>query len=269
MATTGTPVVFVHGLWLHHTSWDPWVQLFRDAGYAPLAPPWPGEPETVEEARANPENMAGFGVGEVADFYAAVIRAMGTRPVVIGHSFGGLIVQNLLGRGLASAAVAIDAAPVKGALPLPFSSLRVASVALRNPANNHKRTVALTLDQFRYGFTNTRGAEESAELFERCTMPSPGRPLFQAAFANANPNAATKVDTRNATRGPLLLTAGGKDHTAPPAIARANYRQYRKSPAVTELRTFPDQDHSLVINGDWRDVAGTALEWLRTVGCGP
>src|SRR5256885_2731304 len=173
MATTGTPVVFVHGLWLHHTSWDPWVQMFRDAGYAPVAPPWPGEPATVEESRAHPETMAGYGVTEIAEFYAGVIEAMDAKPVVVGHSFGGLIAQNLLARGLASAGVAIDAAPIKGVLPLPFSSLRVASIALRNPANR-TRTVALTLDQFRYGFTNTRPAGESAELFDRCTIPSPG-----------------------------------------------------------------------------------------------
>jgi pimeloyl-ACP methyl ester carboxylesterase len=264
---TETPVVFVHGLWLHHTSWSNWLQMFRDAGYAPVAPPWPGEPATVEEARANPEPMAGYGVTEIADFYTGVIQAMGTKPIVVGHSFGGVIAQNLLARGLASAGVAIDAAPIKGVLPLPFSSFRVASIALRNPANR-KRTVALTLDQFRYGFTNTRSAEESAELFERCTMPSPGRPLFQAAFANANPNAATKVDTRRADRGPLLLTGGGKDHTVAPPITRATYRQYRRSPAVTELQMFPDRDHSLVINRDWRDVAGTVLEWLKKVGAG-
>jgi pimeloyl-ACP methyl ester carboxylesterase len=261
MEPTGTPVVFVHGLWLHHTSWDHWLALFRERGYAPVAPPWPGEPETIADSRAHPEPMAGYGLTEIADHYAAVINGLGTKPIVIGHSFGGLLAQMLLARGLATAAVAIDAAPTKGVLPLPLSSLRVASVALRNPANR-KRTVALTPDQFRYGFTNTRTAEESTELFERCAMPSPGRPLFQAAFANVNPNAASKVDTHRADRGPLLLTEGGRDHTVAPAITRATYKLYRRSPAVTELKAFPDRDHSLVINSDWRDVADTVLAWL-------
>ena len=261
MEPAGTPVVFVHGLWLHYTSWDNWVDLFRSTGYEPLAPPWPGEPATVAESRTDPAPMAGHGVGEVADHYAGIAKALATRPVVVGHSFGGLIAQILLDRGLAAAAVAIDAAPIKGVLPLPFSSLKVASIALRNPANR-TRTVALTPDQFRYGFTNTRTAGESAELYERYTMPSPARPLFQAAFANVNPNAATKVDTRNSARGPLLLTSGGQDHTVASAIPRAVYRLYRHANAVTELKDFPNRDHSLVLNGDWREVADAVLEWL-------
>lgn len=262
MESTGTPVVFVHGLWLHHTSWTTWVELFRDAGYAPVAPPWPGERETIEETRAKASAMGGYGVTEVSDHYAKIIGKLDTKPIVIGHSFGGLIAQVLLGRGLAAAAVAIDPAPIKGVLPLPISSLRVASIALRKPANL-RGTVALTPDQFRYGFTNTRTAEESAELFERCAIPSPGRPLFQAAFANFNPRAATKVDTGNATRGPLLITEGGQDHTVAPPISRATYKLYRKSPAVTELKAFPDRDHSLAINSDWREIADTVLTWLK------
>jgi pimeloyl-ACP methyl ester carboxylesterase len=262
MDNTGAPVVFVHGLWLHHTSWSNWVELYRGAGYAPVAPPWPGEPDTVEESRANPVSMGGYGVGEVVDHYAKVIAGLDAKPIVIGHSFGGVIAQILLAQGVASAAVAIDAAPIKGVLPLPVSSLRVASLALRNPANR-RGTVALTPEQFRYGFTNTRSAEESAELYERCVMPSPGRPLFQAAFANFNPNAATKVDVRNATRGPLLLTAGGRDHTVPLVTTRATYKLYRNSPAVTELKLFPDRDHSLAVNSDWREVADATLTWLK------
>ncbi len=262
MDNTGTAVVFVHGLWLHHTSWSNWVELYRGAGYAPVAPPWPGEPDTVEESRANPAAMGGYGVGEVADHYAKVIAGLDGKPVVIGHSFGGVIAQILLARGLASAAVAIDAAPIKGVLALPASSLRVASLALRSPGNR-RGTVALTPEQFKYGFTNTRSAEESAELYQRCVTPSPGRPLFQAAFANFNPGAATKVDVGNATRGPLLLTGGGKDHTVPLAVSRATYKLYRNSPAVTELKLFPDRDHSLAINSDWREVADATLTWLK------
>jgi len=260
-----TPIVFVHGLWLHHTSWGAWVDLFREQGYDPVAPGWPGEPETVEESRAEPQTMAGYGVSEVADHYAGVIAGLPAKPIVIGHSFGGLIVQNLLGRDLAAAAVAIDPAPIKGVLPLPFSSLRVASVALRNPANR-KGTVALTPAQWRYGFTNTRTEAESQELYEKCAMPSPGRPLFQAATANFTPKAATTVDTHNATRGPLLITEGGHDHTVAPPISRATYKLYRKSPATTELKVFPDRDHSLALNSDWREVSDAVLGWLREKG---
>ncbi|MDQ7906400.1 alpha/beta hydrolase [Phytohabitans sp. ZYX-F-186] len=260
-----TPVVFVHGLWLHHTSWQPWVDLFRESGFDPVAPPWPGEPDTVEQARADPAPMGGFGVGEVVDHYAALIGGLDGKPVVVGHSFGGLIAQVLLGRGLAAAGVAIDPAPIKGVLPLPVSSLRVASIALRNPANR-KGTVALTPEQWRYGFTNTRTEAEATELYERCAMPSPGRPLFQAAFANVNPAAATKVDLLKPDRGPLLITAGGQDHTVAESISRYTAKLHRRSPAVTSVKAFPDRDHSLTINSDWREVADYVLAWLKEQG---
>ena len=257
-----TPIVFVPGLWLHAESWSSWVELFGQAGYEPLAPEWPGIAPTIAEARAHPESMAGIGVTEVADHYAGILRSLSAKPIVVGHSFGGLIVQNLLGRGLAAAAVAIDAAPIQGVLPLPFSALRVASVALKNPANRH-RAVSLTREQFRYGFASAVSEAEATDLYERWTIPAPGRPLFQAAFANFNPHAATKVDTANATRGPLLLIAGEKDHTVPPVITRATLKQYRKSPAVTELKEFPARGHSLTIDSGWREVADTTLAWLR------
>ena len=262
MATTGTPVVFVHGLWLHSTSWQPWVELFREAGYDPIAPGWPGVPDTVDEARAVPERYGKHGVEDVTNHFAAIIAGLDAPPIVVGHSFGGVIAQRLLGRELATAAVAIDPAQIKGVLPVPLSALKVASVALRNPANR-RRAVALTPDQFRYGFGNAVPAAESTELYEKWAIPSPGRPLFEAAFANFNPNAATKVDVANPNRGPLLLTSGGQDHTVPPAVVQATHKLYRKSPAVTDLVSFPDRGHSLPIDHGWREVAQTALDWLR------
>jgi pimeloyl-ACP methyl ester carboxylesterase len=197
MATDGTPVVFVHGLWLHADSWGAWVERFRAEGYAPVAPGWPGDADTIEETRNHPERVAGHGVDDVVEHYARVIRALDVKPIVIGHSFGGLVVQRLLGDDLAAAAVAIDPAPIKGVLILPISSLRVASVALLNPANK-KRAIALTAKQFRYGFGNAISAAESAELHERWTIPSPGRPLFEAAAANFSPRSPAKVNTDNA-----------------------------------------------------------------------
>src|SRR6266581_9648180 len=215
----GSPVVFVHGLWLHADSWGPWADLFREAGYEPFAPGWPGAADTVEEARRQPERAAGKGIDDVVGHYAQIISGLDARPVVVGHSFGGLIVQRLLGQNLAAAAVAIDAAPIKGVVYLPPSALRVASIALRNPANR-KRAVALTAQQFRYGFGNALAEAESNELYERWTIPSPGKPLFEAAIANLAPHSPAKVNTANATRGPLLITAGGKDHTVPAAISK-------------------------------------------------
>ena len=258
----GTPVVFVHGLWLHADSWGAWVDLFREAGYAPTAPGWPGDSGTVAETRSHPEHVAGHGVEDVVEHYARIIGALDAKPIVVGHSFGGLIAQRLLGQNLAAAGVAIDPAPIKGVVYLPPSALRVASVALRNPANKN-RAVALTAKHFRYGFGNALTDAESNELYERWTIPSPGKPLFEAAAANLSPSSPTKVDTGNATRGPLLITAGGRDHTIPASVSRATAKLYRRSSAVTELKEFPDRGHSLALDSGWRDVADAVLAWLE------
>jgi len=256
----GTPVVFVHGLWLHADSWGAWVDRFREAGYDPTAPGWPGE-GSIEETRQNPDLVAGHGIEDVAQHYTAHIRALDAPPIVIGHSFGGLIAQRLLGQGVASAAVAIDAAPIKGVIYLPPSALRVASIALRDPRNRN-RAVALTREQFRYGFGNALTQAESDELYDRWAIPSPGKPLFEAATANLSPGSPAKIDTANASRGPLLLTAGGKDHTVPASITRATRKLYHRSPAVTDYREFPDRGHTLALDSGWREVADAVLAWL-------
>jgi non-heme chloroperoxidase len=262
MASAGTPVVFVHGLWLHASSWGAWVDLFREKGYEPSAPGWPGDGDTVEETRANPDRVAGYGIDAVVDHFAQAIGSLEAKPIVIGHSFGGLIAQRLLGQNLAGAAVAIDPAPIKGVLALPLSALKVASIALRSPSNR-KKAVSLTTEQFRYGFGNALSAQESNELYERWTIPSPGLPLFEGALAAFSSHSPAKVDTRNPTRGPLLVTAGGKDHTVPPAISRSTVKLYRHSTAVTDHREFPDRGHSLTIDGGWRGVADAVLAWLK------
>jgi len=261
MARAGTPVVFVHGLWLHADSWATWVERFRGEGYAPVAPPWPGDSSTVEETRKNADRVAGYGIGDVVDHYAAFIDGLETKPIVVGHSFGGLIVQRLLGEDRAAAGVAIDAAPIKGVLRLPPSALRVASVALRNPLNR-KRAVSLTREQFRYGFGNAISEQESNELYDRWTIPSPGKPLFEAAAAILSPRSPAKVATENATRGPLLLTAGGKDNTVPPSITKQTLKRYRNSGAVTDYKEFPDRGHTLALDGGSPEVADAVLDWL-------
>src|SRR6516165_699122 len=216
-----TPVMFVHGLFLLPSSWDRWADLFEAAGYAALTPGWPDDPDTVAEAKAHPEVLAGKSVGQVADHFAAVAGSLSPKPVIIGHSFGGLLAQILAGRGLAAACVAIDPAPFRGVLPLPISALRVAGPALSNPANRH-RAVPLTYDQFRYAFANAVSEDEAKQLYESCSVPAPGKPLFQAATANLNPWTEVKVDHENPDRGPMLIIAGKEDHTVPPAIAKAS-----------------------------------------------
>lgn len=263
--TTETPVVFIHGLWIHPTAWAPWVDLFRDAGYAPSAPGWPGVPDTVAEARANPDSIAGHGIDDVTAHYAEIIGRLPGKPIVVGHSFGGMIAQKLLGQDLAAAAVAIDAAQIKGVLPLPLSSLRVTFPVFKNPANAH-RAVSLTAEQFRYAFGNAVSGEESDRLHELWSMPAPGKPLFEAAAANFNPHSPADVDTANEMRGPLLLMMGGKDHTVPEAITRSTLKQYRHSQAVTDIHEFPVRAHSLTIDSGWREVADVALDWLARHG---
>ncbi|MEV7007832.1 alpha/beta hydrolase [Streptosporangium sp. NPDC051022] len=262
-ATGKTPVVFVHGLWLLPSSWDSWAQVFAEAGFAPVQPGWPDDPDTVAEAKAHPEVFAHKTVGQVADHFADLIGKLERKPVIVGHSFGGLLTQILAGRGLACASVAIDPAPFQGVLPLPFSSLRAAAPVLTNPANIH-RAVPLTYEQFRYAFANAVSEEEAHELYEKFSVPAPGAPLFQAAVANFNPWSETKVDSTAENRGPLLIISGEKDHTVPWAIANASYKkQAHNEHHVTEIIEMPGRGHSLTIDNGWREVCGTALTFVQ------
>src|SRR6266513_5330691 len=249
-----TPVVFIHGLWLLPSSWDRWAQVFDEAGYAALTPSWPDDPETVEEARANPQVFAKKTVGEVADHVGDLIGTLTKKPAVIGHSFGGLLAQMVAGRGLSAATVAIDPAPFRGVLPLPISSLRSAMPVLGNPLNRG-RAVTLTLDQFRYGWANALSEEEAKQLYETFHVAAPGAPLFQAAAANLNPWTEVKVDSKNPERGPLLLISGEKDHTVPWAIVNASYKKQRRNEGVTEIEKVPNRGHALTIDSGWREVA--------------
>jgi non-heme chloroperoxidase len=261
-ATGLTPVVFIHGLWLLPSSWDRWADVFRAAGYAPITPGWPDDPETVAEANAHPEVFANKTVGQVADHYAEVIGKLDTRPAVVGHSFGGLLAQILAGRGLSVATVAIDAAPFRGVLPLPISALKSSAPVLTNPANRHK-AVPLTYEQFRYAFANAVSEEEARQLYDTFAVPASGAPLFQAATDNLNPWTEAKVDTENPERGPLLIVSGERDHTVPPSISDAAYKQQLKNPGVTEFAEIPGRGHALTIDSGWLEVAQTTLAFIE------
>jgi non-heme chloroperoxidase len=256
------PVVFVHGLWLLPSSWDRWVAVFEEAGYTALAPGWPDDPETVEEAKAEPEVFAGKTVGQVADHFADLIGKLEKKPAVIGHSFGGLLTQILAGRGLSAASVAIDPAPFRGVLPLPISALKSASPVLSNPANRN-RAVPLTYEQFRFGFANAVSEEEAKQLYDTFAVPAPGAPLFQAATANLNPWTEAKVNSKNPDRGPLLIISGEKDHTVPWAIANASYKKQKRNDGVTEINEIKGRGHALTIDSGWREVADTALAFIK------
>jgi non-heme chloroperoxidase len=261
-ASGNTPVVFIHGLWLLPSSWDNWAEFFKKAGYAPLTPDWPDDPETVEEARANPEVLAGKKLGEVADHTAEVIAGLERKPAVMGHSTGGLLAQLIADRGLSAATVAIDPGPFRGVLPLPYSTLKVSAPILRNPLNRG-RAITLTFDQFKYGWANALDEEEARRLFDTYHVAAPGVALMQMANANLNPFTEAKVDTKNPERGPLLIIEGDDDHTVHPAIAKAAYKRQRRNEGVTELKTIPNRGHALTIDSGWREVAQTALDFVK------
>ena len=256
------PVVFVHGLWLLPSSWQRWAEAFEEAGYIALMPEWPDDPATVAEANANPGVMANKTVGQVADHFSTVIAQLERKPAVIGHSFGGLLAQILAGRGHSAVTVAIDPAPFRGVLPLPFSALRAAWPVLGN-LSNRNRAVPLTFEQFRYAFANAVSDDEAQALYLNYAVPAAGAPLFQAAVANVNPWTEAQVDTENHERGPLLIVSGQKDHTVPWAIANASFRQQQVNSGLTEIVEIPNRGHSLTIDHGWREVADTALAFVR------
>jgi non-heme chloroperoxidase len=261
-AAKATPVVFVHGLWLLPSSWDRWVTLFEKAGYVAVTPGWPDDPETVAEAKEHPEVMAGKGIRQIADYEEAIIRRLDRKPVVIGHSFGGLLTMILAGRGLAAASVAISPAPFRGVLPLPIAALRSAGVALRNPAN-WNRAVPLSYEQFRYSFANAVGEDEAKELYLGYSVPGAGEPLFQAAAANLNPWSEAKVDSLNPDRGPMLIVSADSDQTAPWAIANAAYKKQKRNTSVTEIVKMAHRGHALTIDAGWQEVAETVLAFVK------
>ena len=261
-ASGRTPVVFIHGLWLLPSSWDNWAGLFDEAGYAPVTPVWPDDPDTVEQARANPDVLAKKTLGQVADHTTEVIGKLNRKPAVMGHSTGGLLAQMIAGRGLSAATVAIDPGPFRGVLPLPIAALRSAMPVLKNPLNR-SRAVTLTLDQFKYGWANALGADEAKQLYETYHVAAPGVALMQMANANLNPWTEAKVDTKNPDRGPLLILDGEKDHTVPWAIANASFKRQQRNEGVTEIKKIPNRGHSLTIDSGWREVAETALAFVK------
>jgi non-heme chloroperoxidase len=270
-ASGHTPVVFIHGLWLLPGSWARWADFFTQAGYAPLTPDWPDDPETVEQARANPDVLARKTLKQVADHTTDIIKALDSKPVVMGHSTGGLLAQMLAGKGLSAATVAIDPGVFRGVLPLPASVLKGVGPFLVNP-RTRGRAITLTFGQFTYGWANALEEKEARELYDRFHVAGSGIALVQMGNANLNPRTEAKVNTTSPGRGPLLIIDGEKDHTVPWAIANAAYKRQRRNPSVTEIVKIPNRGHSLTIDHGWREVAQTALDFVErfaSPGYGP
>jgi non-heme chloroperoxidase len=261
-ASNATPVVFIHGLWVLPSSWDNWVTLFEDAGYVGLTPSWPDDPETVEGARAEPEVLAKKTLKQVADHTTEVIAALDKKPAVIGHSTGGLLAQMLAGESHSAATVAIDPGIFRGVLPLPASVVKGVGPFLANP-RTRGRSITLTFDQFKYSWANALDEQEAKELYEKYHVAGSGISLAQMGNANLNPWTESKVDTKNPDRGPLLIIDGEKDHTVPWAIANAAYKRQKRNPGVTEIVQMPNRGHSLTIDHGWREVAETALDFVK------
>src|SRR6476646_1005423 len=261
-ASGNTAVVLIHGLWLLPSSWEAWADFFKQAGYAPLTPDWPDDPETVEEARAAPEVLAKKTLKQVAAHTTEIITALDKKPAVMGHSTGGLLAQMLAGRGLSAATVAIDPGVFRGVLPLPLSALRSSGPFLVNP-RYRARGITLTFDQFRYGWTNALDEDEAKRLYQAYHVAGSGIALAQMGNANLNPGTESKVDTKNPDRGPLLILDGEKDHTVPWAIADASYKRQKRNPNVTEIKKMPNRGHSLTIDHGWQEVAQTALDFVK------
>jgi len=261
-ASGATPVVFIHGLWLLPSSWANWADFFEEAGYAPLTPDWPDDPATVEDARANPDVFAKKTLQQIADHTTDVIGALDSKPAVMGHSTGGLLAQMVAGRGLSAATVAIDPGVFRGVLPLPASALKVAGPYLINPAWRG-RAITLSFDEFRYGWANALDEKEATELYETFHVAGSGIALAQMGNANLNPWTEAKVNTKTPDRGPLLIIDGEKDHTVPWAIANAAYKRQRRNPGVTEIVKIPNRGHALTIDHGWREVAQTALDFIK------
>lgn len=253
-----TPVVFIHGTWLHARSWESWAERFASRGFLAFTPGWPGAAAAVREMRKSSEILAGIGLDMLTDHYAEVVRSFETTPVIVGHSVGGLIAQQLIGANIGRAAVAIAPAPINDIL-LPDSPARLWTPGR---ADDAEQLVSLSPEQFHHAFANTVAAEESDRLFERYVMPTPRRLLADLGYADAVRSPRAVVDVGNADRGPLLLISGQEDLLVPDSVTRAVYKQYGDSTAVTDLKQFADRAHSLVIDSGWRFIADYVLGWL-------
>jgi pimeloyl-ACP methyl ester carboxylesterase len=255
-------VMLIHGLWMTPRCWEPFRNFYEERQYQVITPPWPRLHCDIEDIRRDPSALAGLGVAEIVTHYENAIRLLGEPPIMIGHSLGGLVVQILLDRGLGATGIAIDSAPPKGVWRLPLSQVKALLPVLSDPLS-YWRTVSVTYSQFRYAFANTMSEGEARKAFTQYAIPAPGRPVFEAKFANVNPWSATAVNYANNERAPLLLIAGTEDHISPPSVVRSNHDQYRHSRATTGFKEFPGRSHLIIAQDGWQQVAEFALSWAQ------
>jgi pimeloyl-ACP methyl ester carboxylesterase len=264
MGAADATVVFVHGGWVTPACWDPFVSFFESKGYRCLAPAWPGKDRPVEAIRADPSPLIGLGIAELVDHFERIVRALEDPPILIGHSFGGLVVQVLLDRGLGAAGIAIDSAPPRGVPAFyPTSLLSVGRVLL--VPFGWRKVVRWSFAEFRYAFVHTLEPGEARAVWDTQIVPDSGRPFFQAAFSMFDPASPARVDFANPTRAPLLLVAGEADRAMPEALVRRMFRAHRASPARTDLRVFPGRTHWLIAQDGWTEVAQGCADWIGSL----
>jgi pimeloyl-ACP methyl ester carboxylesterase len=263
MADAPDTIVLIHGLWMTPRSWEGWVAHFEGKGYQVVTPTYAGwDGLEVEDLRANEQLIADCDITATADGIAAVIAALDRPPIIMGHSFGGVLSQLMLARGLGCAGVVIDSAPTEGVRVNPLSQVRSLFPALKNPANIH-RAVGFTPKEFHYAFTNTLSAADSAKVHERYAIAAPGRWVWAyGLIANFKPgHQETWVDYDNDARAPLLFIGGEKDHIMPPSVNKSNAKHYKRSAALTEYHEFAGRSHWICGEPGWEEVADHALEW--------
>lgn len=258
------PIVLVHGLWCLASSWRNWQAFLEDRGYAVVAVDWPGDALSVASAREGGGTLADTSAATVVAHVREVVDLLERKPILIGHSMGGLVVEILAGAGVAAATIAIGPAQMKGVWTLPATVLKALLPILADPRNIN-RTVMLSEDQFRYIFATTLDDAEAGELYQDC-VPAPAKPLFEVGTANLNPRAVTSVDTAQPARGPLLMFAGESDTVTPYAIVEAAYKRQRKNPHPTELVEILGAGHSFVVDHNWADLAERSIEFLARHG---
>jgi pimeloyl-ACP methyl ester carboxylesterase len=266
-STDRTPMMLIHGAWLSSNSWDNFAEYFGHRGYDVSAPEWPRKEGDVDELREATEDLEGLGLNEIVDHYQAAIEELDEPPILVGHSFGGLIVELLLDRGLGQAGVAISPAPPKGILVLPFSSLKAAAPALAHPSRWHG-VVPLSLEEFTYGFVNTFSPEEAAAAYEGYAVPETGQIFFEAGFANFHLHPPTEVHFKMQDRAPLLIVGAEKDNTVPASLAKKQFEKYEKHEAYdaqTDYVEFPGRPHVMMIAEGWEEIASEIDRWLTGV----
>ncbi len=262
--TEKTPIVLIHGLWMTPKSWDTWADRFRAQGHQVIVPGWPGiDDRSVEDIRRDPSALKGIGLKQIADHYESISRRLPVKPIIMGHSFGGVLTQMLADRGLGSAYVGVAPGQTAGVTALPLSTLWTGTPILSNPFGI-KGAKPLSKRHFHFTFGNDLSRAASDALWEEYAVNSYNRVFFEGVTSVLNEKGGvTHVDYARADRAPLLLIAGEIDHVVPPAIVRAVEKKYRStgSPAIVERKEYAGRTHRLVSQDGWEEIADYALTW--------